>query len=141
VTFSYGNRTNAFLLKHYGFALLRNPYDSLKIKVKADRGGTAEELAQSTRTTEYRFKRNKLNEMVMEWYRIKVLRHAPVQFEFSRTTSPFDSRVEDAIMRHMADLFAEIERRYTTTIAEDEALLETPDLPAWRRFAIYYRLG
>lgn len=116
IFFTYGKRSNAFLLQHYGFSLPFNVYDSLKIKVWADRGEEAKELQKSTATTEYRFKRHKLNEMALEFYRIKVLRNAP-KFKFSRITSAFDARVEHAVLLHMRDLLDKINKRFTTTIA------------------------
>ena len=77
VFYTYGKRPNSFLLMHYGFSLPFNVYDSIKVKVWADRGEEAKQLQKSTATTEYRFKRHKLNEMALEFYRIKVLRNAP----------------------------------------------------------------
>ena len=126
----YGNRTNRFLLSHYGFALSENACDVLRATITFSSDGADSELRKLT----FELSANAPCVALLVAC-VVVLR--PVKPDHQGGNHHFDAEA----VKLAADCIEHMENTFPTTLAADATLLSDRACSLRHTFALHYRMG
>ena len=144
---SYGARTNRFLLTNYGFAIRKNKYNSLGIKVFVNYD--TDEIGEVRHQKILKLKPDKLAEDLLQYLRANLIfsyrkSHGSVQNNYHQdllVSSPVNFDFEIYILKQGIGLVTNLlNNKFPTSIKEDLEILSQTDIP-WRLYlAVTHRV-
>ncbi|EWS71999.1 RuBisCO LSMT substrate-binding protein (macronuclear) [Tetrahymena thermophila SB210] len=167
----YGQRTNRFLLMWYGFAFLKNRYDSYSFRlwmnmqveklndILFEKIVFQEYLASDTcsggfvwkkkekvdlkdLTQEFRIKKNEICIDLIIYLRLYLMMHYKgPDFKRIIASLPVSPIYESFVLSFAVKLLQYLRNKYTTSVEEDQKTLLNPDINYRLRFAVIYRLN